>query len=104
MLPPLRSSRNLHHEKRTLSPRKSHNVSINVYNHGGAQIFSRSPRFEKGKRNDADSFIYKAESDFDGSKRGSSIGYGEKYDFTKQYERAPGVGRYQIPSVWDKYK
>jgi hypothetical protein len=38
------------------------------------------------------------------AKRGASIGYGDKYDFTKQYERAPGVGRYQIPSVWDKYK
>lgn len=32
------------------------------------------------------------------------MGYGEKYDFTKQHEDAPGVGRYEIPSTWDKYK
>lgn len=32
------------------------------------------------------------------------IGYGNKFDFTKPKEVIPGVGKYHIPSVWDKYK
>ena len=45
------------------------------------------------------------DSDFDSKrKKGTYIGYGNKHDFTKDYEQAPGVGRYEIQSVWDKYK
>lgn len=106
ILPPLRSSRNLSRQKHTLSPHRSPNISVNIYNSGGSQFFNRSPRFDDRKNNyEADSFSFKPESDFEVKrKRGASIGYGDKSDFTKQYERAPGVGRYQIPSVWDKYK
>jgi hypothetical protein len=35
--------------------------------------------------------------------RGAFIGYGGKHDFTKDHEISPGVGKYMIPSVWDKY-
>lgn len=45
------------------------------------------------------------ESDFDLKKRrGASIGYGEKYDFTKELKSNPGIGKYAIPSLWDKYQ
>ena len=37
-------------------------------------------------------------------KKGTYIGYGNKHDFTKVLAPNPGVGRYEIPSVWDKYK
>ncbi len=44
------------------------------------------------------------ESDFDGKKnKGAFIGYGDKYDFTKDRKDNPGIGKYQIPTVWDKY-
>ncbi len=80
MLPPLRSSRNLLSEKHTLSPRNPSNISVNVYNHGGAQIFGRSPRFSENKKNyEGDSFIFRPESDFEVKSkrdRGASIGYG----------------------------
>lgn len=103
-LPPLRNSRSnsLDHSSATLSPRKSH---TNVYNTGGGIILGKSKRFSYDKSEDhGDSYFFRPESDFEKKNRGAYIGYGKKYDFTKVYEKAPGVGRYQIPSVWDKYK
>lgn len=45
VLPPLRNnSRYLTESKSTISPRKG-NMSVNLYNHGGAQFFGKSPRF-----------------------------------------------------------
>ena len=107
MLPPLRPSWNHHDSTRSMiSPESQHNVSVNVYNKGGAQKFNKSPRFDSpSKDKSTGSYSFRPESDFDGkSKKGPSIGFGDKYDFTKQNERAPGVGRYKIPSVWDKYR
>ena len=79
---------------------------MNLYNKGGIQVFSRSPRFaDYGKKQSVDLFFYNPDSDFEGKKKkGTNFGYGEKYDFTKVYEQTPGIGRYEIPSVWDKYK
>jgi hypothetical protein len=49
--------------------------------------------------------MYVRESDFDVRlKKGPHIGYGQKYDFVKPSVDNPGVGRYEMPSVWDKYK
>ena len=28
---------------------------------------------------------------------------GNKFDFTRQYKNNPGVGEYQLPSIWSKY-
>lgn len=45
------------------------------------------------------------ESDFDVKrKRGAYIGYGDKHDFTKEIRANPGIGKYVIPSLWDKYQ
>ncbi len=64
-MPPLRSSRNLLQQKRTLSPRKSQHLSVNVYNFGGEQVFSRSPRFKDLKADyNGDSYVFKPDSDF----------------------------------------
>ena len=62
-------------------------MSVNMYNGGGSQFFSKSPRFDGNQKGyEADSFSFKPESDFQAHrKRGVSIGYGEKYDFTKQF-------------------
>jgi hypothetical protein len=51
-----------------------------------------------------DSFVLIRESDFDiKKKKGAFIGYGDKHDFTKEVKQNPGIGKYQIPSLWDKY-
>ena len=106
-LPPLKSSRKIQENKTTLSPKRSKNQSVNLYNKGGIQVFSKSPRFQEyGSKQSVDSFFYRASSDFEveGGRKGTSIGYGDKYDFTRDHKLAPGVGRYEIPSTWDKYK
>lgn len=36
-------------------------------------------------------------------KRGPHIGFGDKHDFTRNVKFNPGIGKYQIPSLWDKY-
>lgn len=46
------------------------------------------------------SFIY---NDKRGHGKGPSIGYGGKYDFTKESRSNPGVGNYYLPSIWDRY-
>ncbi len=33
--------------------------------------------------------------------RGASVGYGDKTDFA--HKGSPGVGRYKLPSIWDRY-
>jgi hypothetical protein len=38
-----------------------------------------------------------------GHGKGPSIGYGDKYDFTKEGKNNPGVGNYKLPCIWDKY-
>ena len=35
--------------------------------------------------------------------RGYDMTLGSKIDFTRQYKNTPGVGQYQLPSIWDKY-
>ena len=35
--------------------------------------------------------------------RGASMGLGRKTDFTKEVKENPGVGNYQLPSIWDRY-
>lgn len=35
--------------------------------------------------------------------KGASIGVGNKSDFTNQYRSNPGVGVYNLPSIWDRY-
>ncbi len=51
-----------------------------------------------------DSFVLIRESDFDIKKKtGAFIGFGDKHDFTKEVKQNPGIGKYQIPSLWDKY-
>ena len=35
--------------------------------------------------------------------KGTSMGIGEKTDFTKEVKTNPGVGNYQLPSIWDRY-
>jgi hypothetical protein len=77
-----------------------------VYNSNGAIKFSRSPRFDENYENNksGSSFTLVRESDFDArKKKGTFIGYGDKYDFTKDGMHNPGIGKYQIPSLWDKY-
>ena len=105
-MPPLRSSREIKDDRRTLSPKRSVNQSVNLYNQGGIQVFSKSPRFQGSyqSKETIDLYFYQAPSDFSQKKKGTAFGYGEKFDFTKVYEKAPGVGRYEIPSTWDKYK
>lgn len=76
----------------------------NIYNKGHDIKFSRSPRFPEPKQIlHNDPFFYRRESDFEMQNRGASIGYGDKMDFTRNNRVLPGVGRYQIPSLWDKY-
>lgn len=77
-----------------------------MFNVNGSIRFTRSPRFENKQDNEGyQSYTYVRDSDFDVRKRkGASIGYGNKHDFTKDIKLNPGVGRYEIPSVWDKYK
>ena len=109
MLPPLRSSRNKQTSsqptKVSISPSNKQTNNRNVYNRGGSITFSRSPRFSIDKKQHPDSFFYHGESDFENKiNKGAFIGYGNKSDFTKIVQRNPGVGRYQIPSLWDKYK
>ena len=103
MLPPLRTRKyspttatNTTNTTSTISPRsKKHSF---VYNQGGYQSFSRSPRFESDRQEHPDSFLYNKASDFDSkNKKGASIGYGERYQFTKAVESNPGAGRYYIP-------
>lgn len=70
-------------------------------------IFSKSPRFDQKFDNNksGDSFTLVRESDFDVSKKkGPFIGFGDKYDFTRNVKHNPGIGKYQIPSLWDKYQ
>ena len=101
LLPPLKSISRM----TTLSPKRQRTKGAQVFNMNGAIRFSRSPRFEDNSKEGYESYTYVRESDFDGRrKKGTSIGIGEKHDFTKDYYRAPGVGRYEIQSVWDKYK
>ena len=35
--------------------------------------------------------------------RGASLGYGNKLDFTKGNKFNPGVGKYVLPTIWDRY-
>ena len=35
--------------------------------------------------------------------RGASIGYGGKADFTHAKKDVPSVGKYHLPSIWDRY-
>ena len=75
-----------------------------MYNSNGTIKFSRSPRFDENHENTGSSFTLVRESDFDAKKKkGTFIGYGEKHDFTKDVKLNPGIGKYQIPSLWDKY-
>lgn len=67
--------------------------------------FSKSRRFESAEKEGYESYTYVRESDFDvKNRKGPYIGYGQKYDFVKPLVHNPGVGRYEIPSVFDKYK
>ena len=34
--------------------------------------------------------------------KGAGLGYGDKTDFSGQ-KSIPGVGNYQLPSIWDRY-
>ena len=36
-------------------------------------------------------------------KSGAGVGRGSKFDFTRQFKNNPGVGEYQLPSIWSKY-
>lgn len=58
-----------------------------MFNKGGSIVMSKSPRFPSSNKNwEADSFNFNPLSDFDlKKKRGASIGYGGKWDFTKDY-------------------
>lgn len=35
--------------------------------------------------------------------KGASIGVGNKSDFTSLHKSNPGVGVYNLPSIWDRY-
>lgn len=35
--------------------------------------------------------------------KGAGMGFGFKTDFTKEAKENPGVGNYQLPSIWDRY-
>jgi hypothetical protein len=35
--------------------------------------------------------------------KGASIGKGSKLDFTNLHRSNPGVGVYNLPSIWDRY-
>lgn len=35
--------------------------------------------------------------------KGASIGRGNKLDFTALQKSTPGVGGYNLPSIWDRY-
>ena len=101
LLPPLKNISRMS----TLSPKKQKMRGAQVFNINGSIKFSQSKRFEKNQFTGYQSYTYVRDSDFDSKrKKGTYIGYGNKHDFTKDYEQAPGVGRYEIQSVWDKYK
>jgi len=36
--------------------------------------------------------------------RGASFGYGEKADFTIAKKQVPSVGKYNLPSIWNRYE
>ena len=101
ILPPLKSVSRM----ATLSPKNKH-THFELFNSNNAIKFSKSPRFATPKYEGYDPYAYVRESDFDDKqkKRGTSMGYGNKYDFVKPLKPNPGVGRYEIPSVWNKYK
>jgi hypothetical protein len=42
-------------------------------------------------------------SDFAKEGRGWRMGVGGKWDFTRQFRGNPGVGAYELPSIWSKY-
>ena len=67
--------------------------------------FPKAQRFTSAQKPGYESFTYVRESEFGKNKStGPYIGYGQKSDFVKPYVKNPGVGRYEIPTVWDKYK
>ena len=35
--------------------------------------------------------------------KGAYIGYGNKADFTEAKKGLPSVGKYKLPSIWDRY-
>jgi hypothetical protein len=35
--------------------------------------------------------------------KGAAIGVGDKFDFTHVFKQNPGVGVYNLPSIWDRY-
>ena len=91
ILPPLKSISRMS----TLSPKTDRTRGANVFNVNGAIKIPKSQRFESYERPGYESYNYIRESDFDGkNKKGTYIGYGNKYDFTKMLARNPGVGRY----------
>ena len=69
-------------------------------------LLAKSPRFEKVKPvSPRVSYIDpEKSSEFRGGrKRGWHIGKTHKSDFTEPFKHNPGVGQYQLPSIWSKY-
>ena len=76
-------------------------------NHNNDIFMPKANRFSKIKSSNPNISYINPEksSDFSPKKIHGVYGMsrGSKFDFTRQYKHNPGVGEYQLPSIWSKY-
>jgi hypothetical protein len=68
-------------------------------------ILPKAPRFPSTDKPTPFAYIDPHRcSDFSpATKRGWQMGRSSKFDFTRQFRGHPGVGTYELPSIWSKY-
>lgn len=69
-------------------------------------VFSKERRFQDytDKQNPIVSYLTSELQSTNGSQyRGASLGFGSKEDFTRSSRYNPGVGKYHLPSIFDRY-
>ncbi len=82
-----------------------------VYGPNNDIVFSKEKRFTnyEDKQSGIVSYLQEKHRDLifletnNKNYRASSFGFGTKANFTKEFLQNPGVGRYQLPSIWDRY-
>ena len=86
-------------------------LRVSVLNHNTKIFMPTEKRFQKyGDRQNTNISYLKDRDSFDFKNshakvyyRGASIGKGDKSDFTSLQKSTPGVGGYNLPSIWDRY-
>ncbi len=85
---------------------------MSILNHNNNIKFPQEKRFftSRDPANNKCSYLKESERSFELKEknvekyyRGASIGYGGKADFTHAKKDLPSVGKYHLPSIWDRY-